>query len=48
MKKMTDLQAAQSIDRELLSLYSKCLKMIPNSTDQLKVRSRINEILSSK
>ena len=48
MKKVTDLQAAQSIDKELLFLYSKALKMIPNSPAQLIVRSRINEILSTK
>lgn len=45
---MKNLQAAQSIDKELLSLYSQALKMIPNSPAQLKVRSRINEILSNK
>jgi len=45
---MKNLQAAQIIDKELLSLYSQALKMIPNSLAQLKVRSRINEILSNK
>jgi hypothetical protein len=48
MKNLTDLQASQSIEKELLFLYSKALKMIPNSPNQLKVRSRINEILSNK
>jgi hypothetical protein len=45
MKKITDLHASKSIDKELLSLYNKSMKMIPNSPSQLKVRSRINEIL---
>ena len=45
---MKNLQAAQTIDKELLFLYSQALKMIPNSPAQLKVRSRINEILSNK
>jgi hypothetical protein len=48
MKNLTDLQASQSIEKELLFLYSKALKMIPNSPAQLKVRSRINEILLNK
>jgi hypothetical protein len=48
MKNLTDLQASQIIEKELLFLYSKALKMIPNSPAQLKVRSRINEILLNK
>jgi hypothetical protein len=45
---MTNLEAAKSIDKELLSLYGKALKMMPNSPRQLKVRSRINEILANQ
>lgn len=45
---MKNLEAIQNIDKELLSLYTKALKMFPNSPAQLKVRSRINEILLNK
>jgi hypothetical protein len=48
MKTLTDLQAAQSIEKELLFLYSTSMRMMPNSPAQLKVRAKINEILSSK